>query len=130
MADVLPFPAPPLRLARPTVDAVLVFHDGKALRFDSPAAMRRAVMDAELPEVRAALTALEDRAAELQAQAQAASNAALSLSRDLKAERDANAVRLRALIADQDRLRRHAVRDWSCAAFALGLVAAAVLFGA
>ncbi|MDP1873605.1 hypothetical protein [Phenylobacterium sp.] len=130
MSVVLPFPAPPLRLARPTDDAVLVFHDGKALRFDSPAAMRRAVMDAELPEIRAALTALEDRAAELQAQAQAASNAALSLSRDLKAEREANAVRLRALIADQERLRAHAVRDWSCAAFALGLVVAAVLFGA
>jgi hypothetical protein len=112
-ADVLPFPAPPLRLARPTDDTVVVFHDGKALRFDSPAAMRRAVMDAEL-----------------QAQAQAAINAALTLSRDLKAEREANAVRLRALIADQDRLRRHAVRDWSCAAFALGLVFAAVLFGA
>lgn len=130
MSVVLPFPAPPLRLARPTDDTVVVFHDGKALRFDSPAAMRRAVMDAELPEIRASLTALEDGAAELQAQAKAASNAALSLSRDLRAERDANAVRVGALIADQDRLRRHAVRDWASAAFALGLVLGAALFGA
>ncbi|MDP1875666.1 hypothetical protein [Phenylobacterium sp.] len=130
MSVVLPFPAPPLRLAHPTDDSVVVFHDGKALRFDSPAAMRRAVMDAELPEIRATLTALENAKAELHAEGQAAARAALTLSRDLAAEREANAVRLRALIADQDRLRRNAVRDWSCAAFALGLVFAAVLFGA
>lgn len=116
MAVVLPFPAPPLPFARPADDSVVVFHNGQALRFDSPAAMRRSVLDAELPEIRASLTSLEDRAVELQARAKAASNAALSLSRDLVTERAANAVRLRDT-------------GLACAAagFGLGLVIAAVL---
>lgn len=127
--EIRRFPRTPAR-DLPASDRVVVFYQGGAVAFDSPSAMRRAVLDAELPEVRAALDALEARAAELHAHAQAAGRAALSLSAELKAERETNAVRLRALIADQDRLRRHAVRDWSCAAFALGLVFASVLFGA
>lgn len=127
MSVVLPFPAPPLPFARPGDDAVVVFHAGRALRFDSPAAMRRSVLDAELPEIRAALDALEARAAELAGQAQAAGRAALSLSGELSAERQAHAARLKAERA------ANAVRlcdtGLACAAagFALGLILAAAL---
>jgi len=127
MSVVLPFPAPPLPFARPADDTVVVFHNGQGLRFDSPAAMRRSVLDAELPEIRAALDGLEARAAELQGQAQAAAKAALSLSRDLTAERQAHAARLRAeRNANAVRLRDTGVACLA-AGIGLGLVMAAVL---
>ena len=88
--EIRRFPLSPAHAA-PVSDRVVVFHQGRAVAFDTPADMHQAVIDARLPEIR-------HRAAEVErtlAQAQALTARAQETLDATRAQAEANAVRHR-----------------------------------
>ena len=88
--EIRRFPRAPAR-DLPASDRVVVFHQGRAVAFDTPADMHQAVIDARHPEIR-------QKAAEVErslAQAQALTARAQETLDATRAKAEANAVRHR-----------------------------------